>query len=292
MSGALLAQLIFFIMCLPSIRASLFASIDPVMFKQMLRFGLPLVAGGFAFWGMASIDRFLLNRYSNLSELAVYSMAVSFASVGSILTSVFGTIWHPLVYRWSLEGVEPARFQRVLDLTVLSSAVLWTFSGLFSWVIAFLLPTDYEQVVWLLPLCLSVPLLYLISEVTQIGINLKRKTVYAMIISAAALALNVLINITWLAEFGALAAALASAAAFTLFLIGRTEVSSRLLPLFSRASVYLVLMLFLVASVIFAVWGRQSLWMPLLWLVPFALTLMLYKSVVSEVYALLLKRFR
>ena len=38
----------------------------------MLRFGLPLVPAGIAFWGLALLDRFILQRLSDLEEVGIY----------------------------------------------------------------------------------------------------------------------------------------------------------------------------------------------------------------------------
>ena len=65
-----------------------------------LRYGLPLAFGNLAYWGLTSIDRFVLKNISGLDELGIYSMAVSFGAVALIFQSVFSTIWAPLVFKW------------------------------------------------------------------------------------------------------------------------------------------------------------------------------------------------
>ena len=64
--------------------------------RDGLRYGLPLAFGNLAYWGLTSIDRFVLKNISGLDELGIYSMAVSFGAVALIFQSVFplfGRLW-------------------------------------------------------------------------------------------------------------------------------------------------------------------------------------------------------
>ena len=73
---------------------------SPELHRDGLRYGLPLAFGNLAYWGLTSIDRFVLKNISGLDELGIYSMAVSFGAVALIFQSVFSTIWAPLVFKW------------------------------------------------------------------------------------------------------------------------------------------------------------------------------------------------
>ena len=68
--------------------------------KIGLQYGLPLAFGNLAYWGLTSIDRFVLKEMASLEQLGIYSMAVSFGAVALIFQSVFSTIWAPLVFKW------------------------------------------------------------------------------------------------------------------------------------------------------------------------------------------------
>lgn len=54
-------------------------------FHELLRFGLPLVVGGVAAWGLYVMDRLFLRAFSTFSELGIYSVAVSIAAGAGIL---------------------------------------------------------------------------------------------------------------------------------------------------------------------------------------------------------------
>ena len=272
---SLSATFFLLLVLIPDVRRSFRARVDLGFLRKMLSFGLPLTVGGLAFWGMSSIDRFLLKHFSELSEVAIYSVAVSFAAAGSILTTVFITIWHPLVYKWNKEGIEKDKLQMVLNVMLLAVCACWSLVGFCSWLLKFLLPEYYNLVIYILPLCVSVPLTFLLSEITQIGINIKRKTNLAMVITLFALFVNLAVNFVAIERLGALGAALARAIAFVVFLFARTEVGHHLMPVFNRKSLYLLVSIYLLYSAVFSVVGTSSDLYFSIWLLP--LPIVIYK---------------
>ena len=61
--------------------------------KRLLQFGLPLVLGGLASWGLNVMDKLFLRSMSTFEELGIYSVTVSIAGVAIIFSGVFNTIW-------------------------------------------------------------------------------------------------------------------------------------------------------------------------------------------------------
>lgn len=60
-------------------RAYGWLSPDFALVIPMLRYGLPLVPGGFAIWGLNYMDRLFLLHYSSLKEVGIYAVAYSAA---------------------------------------------------------------------------------------------------------------------------------------------------------------------------------------------------------------------
>lgn len=275
--------IVFFWIAVEDIRLSLRSSFDSKFFFEMIKFGIPLMLGGIAFWGMASIDRFFLKNYSSLSEVALYSMAVSFAAVGSIFTSIFSTIWHPLVYRWNSEGIDKNKLQNILDLALLAICAIWSVVGLMSWIVGYILPAHYAKVIYIMPLCIAVPLIYLLSEITQIGIGIKRKASYIMLISVTCLILNIFLNVVFISKFGAAGAALASSMSFLVLFLLKTEVSNMLVKLYDRSLAYISVFFCMSLSIVYAFFGEFLIYLNFLWLAPFLLICSRYKMVVLSV---------
>lgn len=231
-------------------RLSLNQKIDLQQLRQMLHFGLPLIVGGVAFWGLTSLDRILLSRWSSYNELAVYSISVSFAAAATIFQSVFSTVWAPTVYKWASKDEGHDKVIMVSRYVLLLVIILFSFAGLLSWVVPLLLPAEYAQVQWIIVACLAYPLLYTLSETTVVGIGIARKPAYAMLACMLSVLVNVACNYILIPSYGAAGAASSTALAFWAFLVFRTEFSIRVWKFMPRKGLYSFTLLAVIGAVL------------------------------------------
>ncbi len=222
--------------------------IDKSKQKQMINYALPLIGSGIAFWGLTAMDKFFLRSLSSLSELGIYSVAVTFAGVALVFQSIFSTIWVPTVYKWVAEKVDLEKIKNIMDLVTLAIILIWSIAGIFSWTVAYILPADYENVQHILLLAMAYPLLYSLAESTGVGIGIERKTMFALLATVVALVVNAICNWFLIPMYGAAGAAMGSAVAFSIFFIIRTEASSRLWMSFERHRMYIFVILLLLLS--------------------------------------------
>ena len=195
--------------------------------RELLRFGLPLVLGGLAFWGMTSLDRIFLRHFASFDDLGLYAVCTSFAGAATILQSIFSTLWAPAAYKRLNAGENPEVILRITDHVLAAVVFMFAFAGLLSWVLIFLLPTRYHDSQHIVLACLAYPLLYTLSEASGIGLGIARKSGIVMIATVAALCVNIALN-AWLVPLhGAAGAASATALAFLVLLVLRTELAAR-----------------------------------------------------------------
>ena len=200
--------------------------IEKEQLHKLFSFGLPLVIGGLASWGLNVMDKLFLRALSSYSELGIYSVAMSIAAVVAILSGIFNTIWAPLVYKWESENsVDISKIDNISEVVLAIVYFVIVLSGLFSWIIPYLLPKEYEVIQFLITSCLIGPLFYTLSETTAVGITLTRKTKLSMLASIGAMLINLIGNYTLVPKFGAMGATAATAIAFWSFFILRTEFS-------------------------------------------------------------------
>jgi O-antigen/teichoic acid export membrane protein len=207
---------------------------------EMLSFGFPLILGGLSFWGITAMDRVFLRTYSTFEELAVFTVAVSFASAASIIQNVFSTVWAPMIYKVSdnqEKGINLVKEASKYILIVVVS--LFCLGGLFSWIVDLLLPVEYINVKYILIACLGFPLLYTLSETTVVGIGISKRTVFSMLASLLALLVNLFANYFMVPKFGASGAAVSTCITFWFFLILRTEFSILTWNRFPRFEMYI-----------------------------------------------------
>ena len=221
----------------------------------MLAFGLPLVIGGLAAWGLNVMDKLFLRAMSNYTELGIYSVAMSIAAVAAILSGIFNTIWSPMVFKWESENlVDLKKIDNISETILVIIYFLIVLSGLFSWIIPYLLPKQYSIIQFLITTCLLGPLFYTLSETTAVGIALTRKTKLSMLASVGAMLVNLLGNYLLVPKYGAIGATASTAFAFWCFFILRTEFSKlvwRKIPVLRSYIIVTVLMVYSVYSMFF-----------------------------------------
>lgn len=236
--------------------AGITATLDWQHLKQMLRFGLPLILGGIAYWGLTAIDKVFLRTLASFEELGVYSVAVSFAGVATILQSVFSTVWAPTVYKWASKGEGLENIHKVSRYILCLVVLLFCLAGLLSWIITLFLPSNYATVQWILVACLGAPLLYTLSETTVVGIGITRRSGFAMLAAVVAFLINLVGNWFLIPRFGAAGAAVSTCISFWVFFVLRTEFSILLWKPMPRALLYVFTMLCVGGAIVSTLWGE------------------------------------
>ncbi|WP_172599567.1 lipopolysaccharide biosynthesis protein [Shewanella baltica] len=201
-------------------------------------FGVPLVFSGLLFSALTSFDRVFLKEYSSLTELGLYSVSISFAAVATIFQSVFSVIWAPTVYKWKAQGVGLDMVPSISSTITFLVSLIFCLAGIFSWLVDYLIPSEYGDVKYILVSCLVYPLLYTLSEVTGIGIGITKKTYWTVLIGLVCLFVNVVLNFVLIPTYGAKGAAITTAITFFVFFILRTEISSLIWFSIPRVTIY------------------------------------------------------
>jgi len=216
---------------------------------RMMRYALPLIGSGLAFWGLTTMDKLFLRGLSTFDELGYYSVAFSFSGIALIFQAIFSTVWAPIVYKWVKEGIDPKKIESVINYTALASFFIWSLTGSFSWLISYILPSEYNKVQYIMVAAIAYPLLYTLSEATSIGINIKKKTLFSLLSVVLALLTNAIGNWFLIPSHGAAGAAISSAIAFLVFFIIKTEISSRIWVDFPRKKIYISILILVTLSV-------------------------------------------
>ena len=284
----LLTLLIVSIFLKKDIVCSFRSELDFSELIEMLKFGLPLVFGSIAYWGMSAIDRYFLKFYSTYAEIGIYAVTVSFATSAKIVSNIFSNIWHPTVYKWVSKGCEVGKIQKVAETMVIIVAGIWTAAGSLSWLLTYYLPGEYYPVNYLLVACIASPLLYMLSETTVVGIGIAKKSFYSLLSSVSAFLTNLIFNYVLIPEYGAMGAALATLVSFGVFFTVRTEASCYLWEKFSRSKLYIIVTLYSVFSVYFVINSGDVKYGRLCWIGLFLMTLLMNYKLVFE-YIVLFK---
>lgn len=232
-------------------------NINLVLFKKLMKYGAPIIFADIAFWGLTATSSLALKSWSSLEELAVYSVATSFAAVAIVLQSIFTVVWAPAVYKWVAQGVDMIVVDKVAIQGLAVVSIVIAIASCFSWSLDFLLPIQYHSVKYILLCTLIQPLLYTLSEITCVGIGIERRTSFTIWITLLAMAVNMMLSYFLVPKYGATGASIANALAFTVFFFARTEVSARVWRNFPRLKIYLIVTLLISFSVISSAIGHE-----------------------------------
>ncbi len=225
LAGAAFEAVIFFIM----VRRDLSLSFSASELRAMLGFGAPLIFGQIAFTLFMMIDRFFLERYASKQELGAYAMANTLVSVVTILVTVpFSQVW--TVMRFSVMNEEGAEeyYSRVLTYIVFVSMFLALCvaavagDGLLLYALR-----SYWSAPMIIPLLALSAVLDSASRVLNIGITLRKRTIYAPIVIAIALAVNVALNFLLIPRYGGMGATISTLISYLVFCALRYWASNR-----------------------------------------------------------------
>lgn len=266
------------------------ATIDKAKQLQMIRYSMPLIGSGVAFWGLTTMDKIFLRSLSSFEQLGIYSVAVSFAGAALVFQAIFSTVWVPVVYKWAAEGIDHQKIKNVMEYVTLAVVVLWSIAGMFSWVITLILPPEYFEVQYILLAAIAYPLLYTLSESTGVGIGITRKTVYSLLAAVIALAFNAFGNWILVPYYGSAGAAMASAISFFIYFIIRTEVSVMVWKSFERFRMYLLILGLLSLSLFINLLKIQVSIIFFSYLIFFLIAMRVFSSNVKFVFDLVFKR--
>lgn len=264
-----------------------------VLLRRLLAFGLPMTTSGLLFWGLEGADKFMLRSLSSFSELGVYSIALSIAAMANVATSMFTTIWVPVVYRWVANKEELSRIDQVTRHILAATVFLIGAAGAFSWLLEYVLPKQHRMVEHLVTACMLWPLFYALSETTGLGIAMTRSTRIGVCVAALSLSVNVGLNLLLLPRLGSSGAAVSLAVAIWIFLVLRTEVSHRIWRQTPRRSLYTWTLAALALSVAHTQLGSSMRPMMLVcWLVFIACATVTFRSSVQQAWSLVLRSLR
>jgi O-antigen/teichoic acid export membrane protein len=264
--------------------AGITATLNWQHLKQMLHFGLPLILGGVAYWGLTAIDKVFLRTLASFEELGVYSVAVSFAGAATILQSLFSTVWAPTVYKWASKGEGLENVNKVSRYILFIILLVFCLAGLMSWIVTLFLPDSYISVQWILVSCLGAPLFYTLSEATAVGIGISRRTSFAMFAAILGFILNIIGNWFMVPLWGVSGAAVSTCISFWAFFIFRTEFSIYLWGPMPRLLLYGYSAIAVFGASIFTIWAAEvQVFMFAYWWMLLVVTLLTFKTELFEI---------
>lgn len=218
--------------------------------KEILDFSIPLTLTMALNWVFASSDKIVIKFLSNITELGLYSGAFKIVSLLSVLQTGFTTFWTPVVYEHYSKYPEDKKFyKKANNYLSLMFFLLGILILIFRNIIVLLLGVKYKEAVYIIPMLIFVPIMYLLSETTHIGIGFKKKTKYYLYISIIVSIINLVGNIVLVPYLGAKGAAISTGLSYIIFFSCRTYFSNKLINFgFNLRRIYIIVIIMLLYS--------------------------------------------
>ncbi len=192
------------------IRKDIIFSFDVKTAKQLFIFGYPFIFAGIAYWLFGSMDRWMLAVLSDNNNVGTFSIAFKLASIILFVNTAFGQAWSPVAikmmrdyedYRW--------KYSQIFSYWFFLLALLGAIISLFSYEILYILtPKSYWAATYATIFVVMGMVLSGTTQITALGISIKKKTQllsYASWVTAVA---NFLLNLLLIPYWHATGAAI------------------------------------------------------------------------------------
>jgi O-antigen/teichoic acid export membrane protein len=234
--GVLLGNLLSHFLSLPvavwlvSSRAEM--SFEPRLVRPLLTFGLLVVPGVVTAWINNFSDRYILNLFGQLDEVAIYGIGYKFGMVIQFLIVwPFQLGWPALAFAISNRPEHKATYSRVLTyLTAILGAAVVAMSVLSRFVVPVAVGQGYEGAFRVVP---YVALGYAFTGIyfcLSPGIHVAGKTRYLPILLGVSASVNIALNFALIPHFGMMGAAAATTLSFLVSASGAWVLAQKFYP--------------------------------------------------------------
>ena len=195
----------------------------------MIKYGLPFIPAGIIGWIFTSMDRIALRNWSSFNELGLYTAAFKFVFALNIIKTSFSNFWVPISYEYYEKSSSNTLFFSKMFLTIsYLMFLLATLMIMSKDLIVLILAKTYRESAVIMPFLVFMPIMWVISEISVIGINFKKKTHWHIWITTISAAVNLIGNIMLVPILGAKGAAISTGISYIVFFFLRTIISRKL----------------------------------------------------------------
>lgn len=259
--------------------------------KELLFYSLPLSLTMALNWLFGSCDKLIIKFLSNLTELGLYSGAFKIIALMGIIQTGFTTFWTPITYEhYSKYPDDTLFFKKATDYLAIIFFTLGI--GILSTrnIIILLLGKKYYNSIFIMPMLVFIPIMYLLSETTMVGIAFKKQTKYFFYISIIVSFTNLVGNILLVPHLGAKGAAISTGISYILFFSLRTYFSTKLIKFdFDLKRIYLVVFLIFIYALALSFYNNIYFTI-LVGVLLEIIVLLIYFPVLKEIYYKYIKK--
>jgi O-antigen/teichoic acid export membrane protein len=213
-------------------RRRLALTVERPLLKRIIRFGLPTMPAELSLYSLNFIDRIILVRFAGLAEAGLYALAIKFSQVVSVVVRGFQLAWPPLAY--SIRDDDEARRLYALTVTWFVAGCSFVVTGMWllaRWVVRALAAPEFFESYEAIGLITTGVTLYAVSQVLVVILGRTGRTEFNIPATAAAVLVNVALNLALVPPLGIVGAGLALVASYLVVVATMYGFTQRLFPI-------------------------------------------------------------
>ena len=222
----LIASIVTFVVTFIVVRSNFRLSFSRPLFRELLKFGLPLIPAGLAGMALQIVDRPIVKALTNNATLGIYQINYRLGIAMMLIVGMFDYAWRPFFLTSAREADAKAVFSKVFTYLVL--VMLLVFLGVSFFVEDLVrieifgkhfFHPDYWAGVSIVPWILLGYVFNGAYIVFIAGAYLEKKTKFLPFITGLGAGVNVVVNFLLIPSMGIMGAALATLAAYAVMAI-------------------------------------------------------------------------
>lgn len=219
---------------------------DKAILRRALVFAVPTLPAILAGWLDSSMGQILIGKHISMEELGVYSVALSIASVFTLISTALQNVWAPFLYENYTKPDFNKLIRKLFSIIALVLVMITLLFAMFSREVVLILSNKgyLDAGKYIILLCIPMSF-YLMFPFASSGVSISRDTKYIGISYVAGSCINLLFLYLTIGRLGVLAVPLCLAASRVLSFFMLYSASEKKIGY--RLPVHLLLILVLVA---------------------------------------------
>jgi O-antigen/teichoic acid export membrane protein len=200
--------------------------------SNFIRFGYHSSIGGILFYLVDYTDRLLINQILSTNDVGVYSLGYKLGFIiNIILVLPFSQAWAPIRMEFLNDKRQYEFTSKIISYYFLAGVVVIFISSLFGKNIFDILfvNKDFSGYIKIFPIIMSSIFMYGIITISNIGLYKEDKLKYQNLIMLVGLIINIILNYTFLEQYGIVAAAFSTLISYSFIALLVTIISNRYL---------------------------------------------------------------
>ena len=229
--GNFIGTLVVYVVLVGYRREQLGLEFDRGLLREMNRFGVPLVPTALFLWVTNFSDRLFLVRLADTTEVGLYSVGVRIASAMVLLLTAFRLAWPAFAY--SIDDDREARRTYAFVLTYVVLVTTWVATGLAllsPWIVDWIAAPAFAESSRVVGPLAFAAVAFAGYIVVAIGVGRAKRTQFNWVVTGAAAAVNIALNLLLIPPYGMMGAAIATVAAYSTMFVGMIWWSQQIYP--------------------------------------------------------------